>query len=84
MTTTHQTLIKQITEEAQSLPEDLIQEVLNFIGYLQTKYIQGNEAGTQETLLETFGSWSDERESDDIVQDIYATRTVSELDLDLR
>ncbi len=84
MTTTHQTLIKQITDEAQSLPENLVQEVLDFIGHLRTKYEQNGEETRREALLETFGSWEDDREPEEIVQDIYATRTISDLEPGLR
>ncbi|MDX1524036.1 MAG: DUF2281 domain-containing protein [Anaerolineae bacterium] len=78
MTTPHQSLIKQITDEAQSLPENLVREVLDFIGYLRAKYEQNGEETRQKALLATFGSWQDDRESEEIVQDIYATRTISE------
>lgn len=84
MSTTHQTLIQQITDEAQSLPENLVQEVLDFIGYLRTKYEQNGEETRREALLETFGSWEDDREPEEIVQDIYATRTISDLEPGLR
>jgi histidine ammonia-lyase len=80
MTTPHQTLIKQITDEAQSLPDNLVREVLDFIGYLRTKYDQNDVEAQQKALLSTFGSWKDDREAEQIVQDIYATRTISELE----
>jgi hypothetical protein len=83
MTTTHQTLVKQITDEVQLLPENLVREVLDFIGYLRAKYEQNGGATRQETLLATFGSWQDDREPEEIVQDIYATRTISDLEPDL-
>jgi hypothetical protein len=79
MSTTHQKLIKQITDEAQSLPENLVREVLDFIGFLRAKYEQNGEEARQEALLATFGSWQDDRDPEEIVQDIYATRTISEL-----
>jgi hypothetical protein len=84
MTTPHQTLIKQITDEVQSLPENLMWEVLDFIGYLRAKHEQNGEETRQETLLATFGSWQDDREPEEIVQDIYATRTISESEPGLR
>lgn len=84
MNTTHQALVKQITDEAQSLPENLVREVLDFIGYLRTKYEQnGQDETRREALLATFGSWEDEREPEEIVQDIYTTRTISEREPDL-
>lgn len=83
MTTPYQTLVKQITDEVQSLPENLVREVLDFIGYLRAKYEQNGEETQQETLLATFGSWQDDREPEEIVQEIYATRTISGLEPDL-
>lgn len=80
MTTTHQTLIKQIADEAQLLPENLVREVLDFIGYLRAKYEQNGKDTQQETFLATFDSWQDDREPEEIVQDIYTTRTISELE----
>jgi uncharacterized protein YydD (DUF2326 family) len=67
-------LIKQITDEVQSLPENLMQEVLDFIGYLRVKYEQNGEETRQEALLATFASWQDDREPEEIVRDIYANR----------
>ena len=78
MIPTRQMLIKQITDEAEVLPENLVREVLDFIGYLRAKYEQNGEETRQETLLATFGSWEDDRETEEIVQDIYATRTISD------
>ena len=83
MKISNQTLVKQITDEVQLLPEDLAREVLDFIGYLRIKYEQKSQATRQEGLLETFGSWQDDRKPEEIVQDIYATRTISELEIDL-
>jgi hypothetical protein len=83
VTTPHQTLVKQITDEVQSLPENLVREVLDFVGYLRTKYEQNGEETRQDTLLATFGSWQDDREVEEIVQEIYATRTISKLEPDL-
>ena len=80
MTRPHQALIEQITDEARVLPEDLIREVLDFIGYLRVKYEQTNEETRQEALLATFGSWQDDREPEEIVQDIYVTCTTSEFE----
>jgi len=83
MTLPNQTLIKQITDEVQSLPESLIQEVLDFIGFLRTKYEQNDQELRQEDLLTTFGSWQDDRTPEEIVDDIYLTRTSSGLESDL-
>ena len=76
MTTPDQLLINQIRDEAQSLPDSLLREVLDFMGYLRAKYEQSGEQSRQEALLATFGSWQDDRELEEIVQDIYSTRTI--------
>ena len=78
MITPNQTLLEQIRDEAQTLPENLMREVLDFIGYLRTKYDQNGGKTHQETLLATFGTWQDERNPEKIIQDIYESRTSSE------
>jgi hypothetical protein len=83
MNATEQMLVKQIVDEAQTLPENLIREVLDFIGYLRAKYEQNGDEARQAALLATFGAWQDDREPEEIIQDIYANRTISELELDL-
>jgi hypothetical protein len=83
MNTTQQVLLKQIVDEAQTLPDHLIQEVLDFVGYLRTKYEQNEEEDWQKALLATFGSWEDDREVEEIVQDIYTNRTTSDLEMEL-
>ena len=83
MDTPNQVLVKQIVDEVQRLPEDLIREVLDFIGYLQIKYETRSREDRETALLATFGSWEDDREPEEIVQDIYTNRTISELELSL-
>jgi uncharacterized protein YydD (DUF2326 family) len=80
MNTTQQRLVKQIVDEVGSLPDNLIREVLDFIGYLRVKYEQNGEKERQTALLATFGSWQDDREAEEIVQEIYASRTLSDLE----
>ena len=80
MNVTHQTLVEQIVDEVEVLPENLMQEVLDFIGYLRIKYSHKVAKQREETFLATFGSWEDDREPEEIVQDIYAHRTISELE----
>ena len=48
MNSNQQMLIKQIVNEVQALPENLIQEVLDFIGYLRTKHEADGEADRKE------------------------------------
>jgi hypothetical protein len=79
MNSIHQVLVKQIVDEVQTMPENLVREVLDFVGYLRTKYTDDDEADRQEAFLATFGSWEDTREAEEIIDDIYMHRTVSEL-----
>jgi len=81
MSATNPLLKKQAVRELQTLPDNLVQEVLDFIGYLQMKY-QGvtgphpeNPAGKE--WLATFGTWEDEREAEEIIAEIYDSRTTS-------
>ena len=78
MNATHQRLVKRLVAEVQTLPENLVQEVLDFVGYLRTKYDKNGEEDRRQALLATFGSWKDDRTPEEIIQDIYATRTISE------
>lgn len=78
MSSTRQTLIEQIADEAQTLPEDLAREVLDFIGYLRTKHEKTEAVLQQEAFLTTFGVWEDDRSPEQIVKDIYTTRTISQ------
>jgi len=61
----------------------LIRKVLDFIGYLQIKYETRSREERETALLATFGSWEDDREPEEIVQDIYASRTISELECEV-
>ncbi len=74
-------LKKETIEKIRSLPTDILPEVLDFIDYLQHKYNRARE--TSANVMDTFGSWRDEREPDEIVDEIYRTRTVSNRDLSL-
>ncbi len=74
-------LKKETIEKIRLLPTDVLPEVLDFIDYLQHKYNRAH--GTSTNAMDTFGSWRDEREPDEIVDEIYRTRTVSNRDLSL-
>ena len=80
MNVTQQVLLEQIIDEVQTLPDNLIREVLDFIGYLRAKYDPEGNTVQEKALLATFGSWEDDRTPEDIIQDIYATRTISDLE----
>lgn len=83
MNSINQLLDDQIEEEVRILPEKLKVQVLDFVGYLRSKYLNENAEDNEGQLLATFGSWIDDRGPDEIVKDIYDNRTISELEPDL-
>jgi hypothetical protein len=83
MATTEQSLVGQIMEQVQALPQDLRKEVLDFVGYLHARYQADCSAERDQILAATFGSWEDERAPKEIIRDIYAQRTVSDVELKL-
>lgn len=76
-------IVEQAVRELEVLPEALVQEVLDFIGYLRTKYETGGDEAeltnkqNSDDLLETFGAWQDERSAEEIIEEIYESRTGS-------
>ena len=50
-------LISQITDQVQTLPQDLRQQVLDYIEYLHTKYVSDRNIERDQALEATFGSW---------------------------
>lgn len=88
MSVNNHSLVKQAIQELETLPETMVQEVLDFIGELRVKHSllqeETSKADTrQELLLSTFGSWNDERNAEEIVQEIYESRTISESEYNL-
>jgi hypothetical protein len=85
----NQVLVQKIVGELQRLPDNLRQEVLDFIGYLRTKYESAQATpkvdllAEERGLLATFGTWEDDRDGDEIVEEIYASRTISTWEPDL-
>jgi hypothetical protein len=79
MNSVEQLLDDQIEKEIRILPQYLKLQVLDFVGYLKNKYTSQATEDSEEKLLETFGSWKDDRKTDDIIQEIYNSRTISEL-----
>jgi hypothetical protein len=83
VSTVEESLIGQITDQVEALPEDLRRQVLDFAGYLRARYVSSRKAERDQALAATFGSWQDEREPEQIIEDIYAQRTTSESELEL-
>ena len=65
-------LLKGLTSKLQELPEDRLQEVVDF---LQSRPIQQPESGSPEALLQPVGTWSFEPgELDRLLADIEEMR----------
>ena len=79
------TLLEQTITELQDLPEPVVREVLDFIGFLRQKHVkpaseQAYVEDRWQVLREISGAWEDRRDADEIIEAIYASRTISELD----
>lgn len=72
-------LEKETIEKIRLLPADILPEVLDFIDYLQHKYNRSHKQTAN--AMKTFGSWRDDRDSDEIIDEIYHTRTTSDRDI---
>ncbi|MBN1317269.1 MAG: hypothetical protein JXA42_17430 [Anaerolineales bacterium] len=68
----------KIVEQVKILPQDLKLQVWDFIGYLKNKCNREDVQDYEKQLLDTFGSWEDDREPDEIIREIYENRTISE------
>lgn len=76
MTTTRNDYEKCILREISDLPESELPKVLKMVHFLKEEILQ-TESGKGEDLaifLESFGSWQDERPSEEIIRDIRVSR----------
>lgn len=79
------TLLEQTIIALEDLPEPVVREVLDFIGFLRQKSVKTASEQTyledrRQVLREISGAWEDRRDADEIIEVIYASRTISELD----
>jgi len=73
-------LLKELTGKLQELPEDRLQEVLDFVDFLRSRPIQQPKRGSPEALLGHAGTWSFEPgELDRLLAEIQEMR---EMELD--
>lgn len=64
--------------------ESLITEIIRRALYEAfQEYSPSNGEALPKAFLDTFGAWDDDRSSDEIVTEIYESRTVSKADLSL-
>ena len=69
-------LTKKLADKIKELPEDNINEVIDFIEFLKSKK-EKEKKGTPETVLKHTGKWKFERgELDNILEDIQKLREI--------
>lgn len=71
-------LIKELSDKIKDLPDDNIQEVMDFIEFLRSKKRKAQK-GSPELMLKHVGSWKFEKgELDNILGDIQKLREIEE------
>ena len=77
MTTRTRTDYEQhLLQEIRDLPESELPKVLKIIHFLNEEIFQIESAKGEDLELfwESFGSWQDERSTEEIIQDVYESR----------
>jgi hypothetical protein len=77
MTTRTRTDYEQhLLQEIRDLPESELPKVLKIIHFLKEEIFQIESARGEDLELfwESFGSWQDERSTEEIIQDVYESR----------
>ena len=73
-------LLRELAGKLQELPEDRLQEVVDFVDFLRSRPIQQSKRGFAEGLLQHVGTWSfTPGELDRLLSDI---RQMREMELD--
>ncbi|HYW22209.1 MAG TPA: hypothetical protein VE956_23425 [Nodularia sp. (in: cyanobacteria)] len=82
--------IDTLPEEAQTLLLDFIQLLKKRYPQTENQHIENEKtfSSTQkphplDTFIETHGAWEDERTAEEIVKEIYDSRTISNYDISL-
>jgi len=83
--TTRKDYEKDVLQEIRDLPESELPKVLKMIHFLKEEILQVENAKGNDLNLfwESFGSWQDERSTEEIIQDIHESRksTIRALEL---
>jgi hypothetical protein len=67
---------RTLLEEIKDLPESDLGKVLKMIHFLKEELfgIEGEKQEDFELFWKSFGSWQDERATEEIIQDVYESR----------
>jgi CDP-glycerol glycerophosphotransferase (TagB/SpsB family) len=85
MPTTRNDYEKSILREISDLPEPDLAKILKMVHFLKEEIpkIETTRREDLETFYESFGSWQDERSSEEIIRDIHESRKSTSRDIQL-
>ena len=80
MTTSRTQYEQRVLDELQDIPEVELPKVIKFLHFLKQEIFGLEESPDEDLQLfwESFGSWQDTRTAEEIIRDIYASRTSTE------
>ena len=76
---------KYLLNEIKDLPDSELPKILKVIHFLKEEILQieGAKSEDLEMFWESFGSWHDERTSEEIIREIYESRKAASRDIKL-
>jgi hypothetical protein len=76
---------QNLLDELRDLPESELPKLLKLIHFLKEEILAIEKGGEADLLIfwESFGSWKDERSSDEIIKEIYESRKSTTRDIQL-
>ena len=76
---------QNVLKEIRALPESELPKVLKMIHFLKEEILQVDIAGSEDSEIfwESFGSWKDERQAEEIIRDLYKSRKSANRDIQL-
>jgi hypothetical protein len=85
MTTLRADYEEQVLDELQDIPEAELPKFLKLVHFLKTEIFDVEKQDAEDLRLfwESFGGWQDHRTAEEIIADIYASRTSTERELQL-
>ena len=69
-----------VLQELQDIPEAELPKVLKLLHFFKQEFFGSGEPPDEDLRLfwESFGSWQDSRTAEEIIRDIYGSRTTTE------
>jgi len=80
MTTLRADYEEQVLYELQDIPDAELPKFLKLLHFLKTEIFDSEQQNAEDLRVfwESFGSWQDHRTAEEIIADIYASRTSTE------